>query len=179
MAITLEGLDARLRNRIETLLARCLEEGIEMRPYTAVRTPLEQAMLWRQSRAREEIQLKIADLRQKGARYLVRCLEEAGSQHGPHVTDALPGFSWHQWGEAVDCFWLVDQKAEWSTRRLVDSRNGYQHYASAAAGLQLTAGGLWARFKDWPHVQLRPDNSPLGVMSLADIDAQMAERFAV
>jgi hypothetical protein len=179
MAVSLEGLELAMRERLAELLGHCAEGGVEMRAYMALRTPLEQAKLWRQSRALEEILAKIAELRRQGARYLARCLDAAGPQNGPHVTDAPPGLSWHQWGEAVDCFWVVDRKAEWSTRRLVNRLNGYQRYASDAAGLGLTAGGHWPRFKDWPHVQLRPGNSPLTVMTLAEIDGQLAERFPV
>jgi peptidoglycan LD-endopeptidase CwlK len=177
MAVTLDDLDAGLRDRVTALLDRCQAEGVEMRPFITLRTPLEQAKLWRQSRAREEIIQKITELRAAGAAYLAGCIEAAGPQNGPHVTDAPPGFSWHQWGEAADCFWVVDGKAEWSTKRLVGGRNGYRRYASVAADLALTPGGLWPRFKDWPHVQLRPENSPGGVMTLTDMDARLAERF--
>ena len=46
-----------------------------------------------------------------------------------------------------------------------------------AQKLGLTPGGGWASFKDWPHVQLRPDASPLTTMSLADVDKAMKQRF--
>jgi hypothetical protein len=175
--VALDDLDAGLRVRVTALLDQCRTDGVEMRPYMTLRTPLEQAKLWRQSRALEEIILKITELQAAGAAYLAGCLEAAGPQNGPHVTNAPPGFSWHQWGEAVDCFWVVDHKAEWSTKRLVDGRNGYRHYASIAAALDLTPGGHWPKFKDWPHVQMRPENSPRGVMTLTDMDERLAERF--
>ena len=44
-------------------------------------------------------------------------------------------------------------------------------------GFKATPGGGWASFKDWPHVQLRPDASPLKTMSLAQVDAEMKQRF--
>jgi peptidoglycan LD-endopeptidase CwlK len=47
-----------------------------------------------------------------------------------------------------------------------------------AAGLGLTAEGLWKTLKDWPHVQLRSAASPLNVpYTLAEIDAAMKTQF--
>jgi hypothetical protein len=177
MAADLGALLPAFRIRVEDLVSACRLRGIEMRPYMGVRDPMEQARLWRQSRAREEIELKITELRQSGASYLARCLELAGDQNGPHVTNSIPGLSWHQWGEAVDSFWVVDGRAEWSTTKKVDGLNGYQVYAEEASKLGIDAGGLWTRFKDWPHVQLRPCPSPLGAMNLIEIDAEMSRRF--
>jgi peptidoglycan LD-endopeptidase CwlK len=165
------------RIRVEDLISACRQRGIEMRPYMAQRDPFEQAMLWRQSRAREEIGRKVEELRGGGAGFLAHCLEATGTQNGPQVTNAIPGLSWHQWGEAVDSFWVVDGRAEWSTTRLVRALNGYQVYAEEASKLGLDAGGLWRRFKDWPHVQLRPSPSPLGAMTLVEIDTEMSRRF--
>ena len=100
-----------------------------------------------------------------------------GPQNGDPVTKTPPGISWHQWGEALDCFWLVDGAAEWSLRRMVNGQNGYHVYADEAEKLELTPGGHWPRFKDWPHVQLRDADNAASVMSLAQIDAAMKARF--
>lgn len=177
MAVTLDALVAGFRGSVETLIENCRLRGVEMRPHSAVRAPLEQARLWRQSRAREEIAAKIASFRTDGADFLAFCIESAGPQHGDHVTNSPPGFSWHQWGEAVDCFWVVDGKAEWSTVKKINGLNGYQVFADEAEALGLTAGGHWARFKDWPHAQLRVAGSPTKVMTIQDIDAEMRARF--
>lgn len=177
MAVNLDALVAGFRGSVETLISNCRLRGVEMRPHSAVRPPLEQARLWRQSRAREEIAAKITSLRTDGADFLAFCIESAGPQHGDHVTNSPPGFSWHQWGEAVDCFWVVDGKAEWSTVKKINGLNGYQVFADEAEALGLTAGGHWARFKDWPHAQLRVAGSPTKVMTIQDIDAEMRARF--
>lgn len=178
MAVALDGLENGFRQQVEELLAQCLQGGVDMRPYTGVRTPKEQAKLWRQSRATEEINAAIAKLKNGGAPFLASVVEDVGPQHGPHVTNALPGLGWHQWGEAVDCFWSVNGHAEWSASKLIDGINGYQFYAGKAKSLGLTAGGLWTSFKDWPHVQLRTSGSPVSAgMTLAEIDAVMKERF--
>ena len=178
MPADLSPLLPAFRIRVEDLVSACHERGIEMRPYIGMRDVLEQARLWRQSRAREEIERKVSELRSNGAPFLARCIEVAGDQNGPHVTNSIPGFSWHQWGEAVDSFWVVDGRAEWSTTKKIDGLNGYQVYAEEASKLGIDAGGLWRRFKQWPHVQLRPSPSPLGAMTLVEIDAEMSRRFA-
>lgn len=165
------------KENVLKVISLCREQGIEMRPFCAVRDPFSQARLWRQSRTIEEISLKIKDLKKNGADFLAYCLDSVGPQHGKLATNALPGFSWHQWGEAVDCMWVVDGKAQWSVQKKVDGLNGYRHYAEIAAGLGLTPGGTWKRFKDWPHVQLRIDSSPAKCMSIVKIDAEMKKRF--
>jgi hypothetical protein len=173
----LNALVPEFRLQVVALLDRCASRGTPMRPYFTLRSPFEQARLWRQSRSREQIAAKIAELESKSAPFLADCIRRVGPQHGDPVTNAVPGLSWHQWGEAVDCFWLVDGQAEWSPRKEINGLNGYQVYAREAQAAGLTAGGLWPSFKDWPHVQLRSASSPLGVMSLVEIDARMKERF--
>lgn len=177
MATDLDLLVPAFKSRVLELLARCRARGVEMRPYNGLRSPLEQARLWRQSRSIEEIERCSAELQTQGAQFLAGCLRRAGPQNGDHVTDAPPGLSWHQWGEAVDCFWLVDARAEWSSRRLVNGRNGYRVYADEAQALGLHAAGHWTNFKDWPHVQRPADASPLSSLSMVEIDAAMVRRF--
>ena len=164
--------------KVITVLERCKAQGFDMRANAGMRGPVEQAKLWRQSRSIEEITVMIHKLENAGAGFLAECIREAGPQHGDHVTDAPPGFSWHQWGEAVDAFWLVDGKAEWSTKKLVGGRNAYQVYAAEGAAAGLTAGGLWPKFKDWPHLQWRKASSPLKEkLTPAQISAEMEQRF--
>lgn len=175
----LSALEPAFGAQIEALLNRLSGDGIEMRPYFAIRTPMEQAALWRQSRSAEEIRASLSWLKTSGAPYLASQLEAAGKRFGPPVTNALPGLSWHQWGEAVDCFWLVDGKAEWSSVKRWHGFNGYQVYARSARQAGLAAGGLWPRLKDWPHLQKREAPSPLAAgMTLAQIDREMRKRFS-
>ncbi len=177
MAANLNELIPEFRQKVEHLLEKCRQRGIEMRPYFTLRTPFEQAKLWRQSRAKEEIQKQIEDFKKAGADFLAFCLESVGPQQGDHVTDALPGFSWHQWGEAVDCFWVVDGIAEWSSMKKVGGVNGYRIYAEEAVTLELEAGGLWKSLKDWPHVQLRSVSHAGKIFSLKQINNEMQKRF--
>jgi hypothetical protein len=179
MAANLDLLNPQLKAKAITLIARCATRGFVMRANNGLRDPFEQARLWRQSRSIEEITKKIHEYSTQGAHFLAECLRSVGPQHGGHVTDAPPGFSWHQWGEALDCFWLLDGKAEWSTTKLVGGQNAYHVYADEAQALGLTAGGHWKTLKDWPHVQLPPDASPNTSLSVLEIDAAMEAGFGV
>jgi len=177
MAANLDLLNPQLKAKVITLISRCANRGFVMRPNNGLRDPFAQARLWRQSRSIEEITRKINEFSAQGAHFLAECLRSVGPQHGDHVTDAPPGFSWHQWGEALDCFWLLDGKAEWSIKKLVGGQNAYRVYADEAATLGLTAGGHWKTLKDWPHVQLPSDASPLTSLTVLDIDAAMEAGF--
>lgn len=173
----IDDLVPELRPIARTLITNCGARGIEMRIYQTLRSPTEQGKLWRQSRTREQVRAKIAELRNAGAEFLAFCIESVGPQSGQHVTDAPPGLSWHQWGEAFDSFWVVNGRSEWSTTKKINGQNGYRVYAEEIEKLGITAGGHWPRFKDWPHAQLRSARGPQAVLELTEIDRIMRERF--
>ena len=178
MESRLDGLEPRFRGALEGVIGDLRDDGIELRVTVGLRRPEEQARLWRQSLAREEVEAVGRHLRQAGAYYLAEVLVDCGPCHGPPVTKALPGLSWHQWGEAADCLWIVNGVAEWSLTRVVARDNGYLALARKAEAAGLTPGGLWRRFPDFPHVQMRPEASPLMAgLSLKAIDEAMRARF--
>lgn len=177
MSQSVKDLTKEFRPKAEALIKACEQRGIEMRPYFTLRDPFEQGRLWRQSRSREEIRVQVRNFRDGGADFLADCIESVGPQHGPEVTKTPPGYSWHQWGEALDCMWVVNGKAEWSTQKLVGGLNGYRVYADEAEKLGLTAGGHWKNFKDWPHTQLRKASNAGSVFTLTEIDGAMRKRF--
>lgn len=177
MAANLNDLIPDFYEKVLKVIGLAKVSNIEMRPYFTIRDPFTQAKLWRQSRSAEQIKTKIVELKSAGAPFLAHCIESVGPQNGAPVTNALPGMSWHQWGEAVDCCWIVNGSAEWSTQKHFNGQNGYRVYADKAEAMGLTAGGHWNSLKDWPHIQLRSESSPLKVMSLKDIDKAMMERF--
>ncbi len=177
MSRDLNDLIPEFRTQIEQLLLSCDGSGYGMREFFTLRTPFEQGKLWRQSRSTQEVNQKIDELRSKGADFLAHCIESVGSQNGRHVTNAIPGLSWHQWGEAVDCYWLLDGNAEWSTKRKINGNNGYFNYATIANTMGLDAGGFWSSLKDWPHIQLRKVSSPARIYSLQEINREMENRF--
>ncbi|WP_024279069.1 glycoside hydrolase family 75 protein [Xanthobacter sp. 126] len=179
MSTKINDLVEPFREPVAQLLANCEARGIRMVPTETLRTPWQQAIYWRQSRSIVEIRAAVAQLRAEGAPFLAEVIEAVGPRNGDEVTRALPGNSWHQWGEAIDCFWEVDGKAEWSTVKKVNGLNGYSVYADEAAKLGLDAGLKWSSFKDAPHVQMRSVANPKSSgLTWAQIDATMRERFA-
>jgi len=177
MSRNLNDLAPDFKPKVEELLQRTEDAGYTMRPYFTLRTPFKQAELWRQSRPLEAINSKISEFENAGADFLAHCLESVGPQNGDHVTNAPPGYSWHQWGEGLDCFWLVNGDAEWSTRKKINGNNGYRVYADMAVSIGLAAGGFWHSFKDWPHVQLRKESGPKSVFSMNQINEEMRNLF--
>ncbi len=177
MSRDLNDLVPAFKEQVEQLIIICDNAGYTMRPFFTLRTPFEQAKLWRQSRSGEEVLIKIDEYKNDGADFLAYCIESVGLQNGRHVTNAPPGLSWHQWGEAVDCYWLVNGQAEWSDRKNINGSNGYREYAEKARSKGLKAGGFWSSFKDWPHIQLRSDSGPKRVYSLQHINDEMELRF--
>jgi peptidoglycan L-alanyl-D-glutamate endopeptidase CwlK len=167
--MTLDALTPPFRDKVEQLLEMLADKGVRMKPYCTIRDPFEQARLWRQSRSGQQIKTMCARLRATGAPRIAECIESVGPQSGKPVTNAAPGYSWHQHGEAVDCFLIdADGGADWDA-----NARGYVEYARTATALGLRAG---RDFRDPPHVQYRHhephhDNSP------QRIELMLAERF--
>lgn len=173
----LNTLVIEFREKVVQLIDNCKNRGIIMQPYFTLRDPYTQAKLWRQSRTTSEITKKIDELRSLDAKFLAHCIETVGKQYGNLVTNAIPGLSWHQWGEAVDSVWVVNNKAIWSSEHTINGQNGYMVYADEARKLGLDAGFYWTRLKDSPHVQLRRVANPLRILSILEIDKEMENRF--
>jgi len=178
MAVNLTELEPPFTDKVTQLLQACRDAGYKMVPTEGIRHPVEQGKLWRQSRSGAVVQQTIADLRAEGLDFIADCIVNAGPANGEHVTNALPGFSWHQWGEAIDCVWVMQNGQEnWSVDHLENGKNGYHVYADLAEQFELTAGGHWQSLKDWPHVQLSTAGSPQSVHSRQEINDTMKERF--
>lgn len=178
MPISLEGLDEDFRIAVEKTLERCAAHKVRMVPYFGVRTPRDQGRLWRQSRTMAQIDAKVAELKGQGAFFLADCIQSVGPQHGPRVTNAIPGYSWHQWAQALDCYWDRNGRAEWDVD-LLGPDNGYRIFAHEATLAGLHAGGYWTSIKDWPHVQKRKAASPASSgLNVVEIDAAMAAKFS-
>ena len=161
-------LEPGFRADLERLLEDLRGQGHDFRVSTSIRSPWQQARLWRQSRPRATVSDRVVMLRGAGAGYLADVLEAVGPQPaGPPVTNALPGMSWHQWGEAADLFLVVDGAAVWDP-----TRPGYVALASTASRLGLVSG---RSFGDPPHVQARMGNPR--DLPLREVAAEMLERF--
>jgi hypothetical protein len=170
----IEFLNRSFRAEVVELLELCKEQGVKVVPYFTVRDPWTQAKLWRQSRSKTEIKRALRRLSDGGAPWLAEVVASVGPRYGKHVTNALPGMSWHQWGEAMDCF-----VANATGGAIWDGQHpGYKVYADTAVELELTAGYYWTNFFDPGHVQER-SGSVKNLHALSEIDQAMRERFAM
>ena len=176
-------LDPKFYGRVQGLLKACADIDVVMKPYYTIRTPWEQARIWRKTRSTKSIMQASDDFHDENAHHLANILIDVGPQFsGPgargHMTYAKPGYSWHQWGEAIDCFWLVNGEINWSTteKTLQNDKNGYQVYGKTAEQKGLVSLGVRAGW-DWNHIQKREEGSPQ--ISAEEIDAEMLERFGL
>jgi len=171
MSRDIQLLVPEFRDKAEELIRLTGDKGFEMRPFYTERDIFDQAKLWRQSRSTVEVRKAADRLDHEGATYLAKVLINVGPQHGRWATNALPGQSWHNWGEAIDCFVQGDeQRAIWSSKH-----PGYQAYAETAKELGLVAGHFWQR-KDSVHVQYR-QSGVRAERTWTEIDEAMKERF--
>lgn len=169
------NLNPEFQQRLEDLLINCEHHGVIMKPYSLYRDTVEQGALWRQSRPNWKVRQKVKWLRDRDAHFLADSIELAGPSSGPHVTNAYGGLSWHNWGEAADCYWEVDGRAVWSTTQ-GGAMNGYKMYATLAEEHGLTSLGKKYGW-DWVHVQLRPESSPAKIYSITEVNDRL-EDFA-
>ncbi len=161
----LNDLTPGVRERAEAVKRECQAQGFDLSIYCTLRTLEEQARLFRQSRSLAEIKAKMADLAGRGFGFLAEILEAVGPCNGPHVTNAGPGESWHNYAEAFDAVPLVGGKPAWEytgeTMRLWDA------YGAAVRKCGLYWAGDWKSFKEFPHAQSSPVGNPLKAMDAA------------
>lgn len=164
----LELLEPGFHDTVGALIVDLHSQGFDFRPSTTLRTPWQQARLWRQSRTSAEIEAQAKRFREGGAGYLAAVLLSVGPQSGPHVTNAPPGLSWHQWGTAAD-FYLTDEHGHvvWN-----DAHPGYLALAETARLLGLKSG---RDFGDAPHVQANAYEPT--ALPLREVSAEMERRF--
>jgi hypothetical protein len=178
MADVLEGLRPVFREQIGQLMTLAQERGVKLVPTSGARDPWRQARLWRRSRTTEQVQSKISQLRDSGAPYLADILQSVGPQpNGSWRTDAPPGLSWHQLGEAVDFgirspntgrVLLGDTEQDGDEYQY--GQDCYDRLGSFCVELGLKWGG---DFNDQNHVQRSQNGSPLADFSLAQINEKI------
>lgn len=166
----LKPLEKEFKEKINILLQKCNSAGYIFVPYSTIRTPIQQAKLWRQSRSTSEIRGTVSMLLEEKANYLAKTLWSVGPQYGRWATNSLPGLSWHQHKEAIDCYLYFNNQAIWD-----DNHPGYKYCAEAALDLGLSPGYFWKN-KDAGHIQKR-DKKVTDVFSWIDLDENMKLQF--
>lgn len=172
-----EDLDPLFREKVEETIEITLDAGFVPVIFFTLRTPFTQAKLYRATRGTAQIQAKASKLLKAGAPFLAHVLESVGPQYPPpgtrgNLTNALPGYSWHNWGLACDCFIKdANGKAIWKAKH-----PGYKVYAEAAKSIGLTSGYYWKDPVDSPHIQM-PNYGVRKEYSTAEIDSRMEKLF--
>ena len=156
----------------QSVIDICKEHGVDLVVYCTVRKLTEQARLYRKGRSYREIKGKMNDLEKRGFGFLAEIIELVGAQTGEKVTNAAPGESWHNYGEAFDAVPLIDGKAAWDYK---ENKEQWEEYGRAVRQVGMNWGGDWSSFKDYPHAQLRSGSNPLKYYPPSKIRAMLKE----
>ena len=162
----LTDLTPDVQDKAEKIEMFCSVRGLDILIYCTLRTLEEQAKLYRQSRSWTIINRKIEELNRKGFDFLADILKNVGSQEGPHVTNAGPGESWHNYAMAFDGVPIVGGKARWQYET---NKHLWALYGLAIRENGMFWAGDWKNFKEFPHAQARPEPNPLKVHSPEEI----------
>lgn len=134
------------------------EVGVDLLIYCTLRPLEEQARLYRQSRSWSKIKSKILDFQNRGYGYLGEIIDNVGPCSGPHVTNAAPGESWHNYAEAWDAVPLIGGKPAWN---YFEARAQWDAYGECVRQVGMIWAGDWTNFREYPHAQKRPGGNPL------------------
>ena len=162
----LNQLVPKVKQNANTVLEVCKEAGFELLIYCTLRDLNEQAKLYRQSRSWSEIKVKIDKFRNRGHNFLAQIIEEVGQCNGPHVTNAAPGESWHNYAEAWDAVPLINGKCAW---KYGDAKEHWEAYGEAVRQVGMYWAGDWISFREYPHAQLRKGGNPLKTLNPDEI----------
>lgn len=144
-------LDFQFNDIVQKLLTSCVSAGLDCRPTSGFRSLESQARLWRRSRSRAEVEAELSRLRSEEGGFLADVLEGVGPQKTDKwATNCIPGFSWHNWGQALDCLLFRDDS-------MIENGDDphYKTYGDLAKNLGLRWGGDFTGLdKDAGHIQL-------------------------
>ena len=158
MARSLDDLIPIVKEKALKMMELVEPLGFNILIYCTLRTLEEQAVLYRQSRSTKVIQDKIAKFKDRGFGYLANVIEKAGPCDGPHVTNAAPGESWHNYAVAWDAVPIVGGKPVWNFE---DNKEAWLLYGECVRKVGMDWAGDWINFKEMPHAQLYPGSNPL------------------
>ena len=154
----IEDLTPDVQVAANLIVGGCANEDVDILIYCTLRPLEEHARLYRQSRALVEINYKIQKFRDRGLGFLADILQNTAPCHGPHVTNAAPGESWHNYAEAFDGVPLIGGKSAWYYD---DAPFEWSMYGAMVRESGLNWSGDWKKFKEIAHAQKRHGSNPL------------------
>lgn len=157
--------------KAQAMLAGGRRLGLDILVASTLRDLEAQAVLFRTNRTGAEIQVKLDKLRGRGFDYLADVIQRVGPQPDDgrgHLTNAAPGESWHNYGQALDCYPLVHGKLAG------DGDPRWQLYGQAVEAAGLQWAGRWTTFREMPHAQLGQGSNPLKVLPPMQVRAALA-----
>ncbi len=163
MSRNLDLLTALTREGLDNVLAYCTARNIDLLVTCTYRSPEEQAELYASGRV--DLRTKIEVMRCAGLAPMAELLEKVTPKPNlKKLTNAGPGESFHQLGEAFDVCPLVNGKPMWDS-----SHPAWQVYGTAVRRSGLFWAGDWPRFREYPHAQLGRHGNPLVQYSAEEI----------
>lgn len=157
---SIDDLDPSFRLKAKRFEIICADAGVDLLIYCTLRSFDEQAILYRQSRTLARIKEKARELSDvHGRSDLAKILLDVGPQSGPHVTNAAPGQSLHNYGLALDGTLLVGGKPLWHDTEgggAAESEHDermWQIYGELADMAGMEWAGHWIGFREYPHCQ--------------------------
>lgn len=167
---SLKKLVPEAAQKAERVRTYCAVRGVPILIYCTLRSLEEQAKLYRQSRSYATIVAKMNALTDAGFGFLAEIIEKVGPQSGPHVTNAAPGESWHNYAEAFDAVPLLGGKALWQYE---GNEKAWNTYGEAVRKEGMQWAGDWKTFRELPHAQLSQAGNPLELHSPKEIQEKL------
>lgn len=166
MSRKLSDLRPLVRQLCEQHIEACENAGLPILVYCTYRSPIEQAILFRQSHSKAKVEAKIAEL--SPWPYLAKILIDVGPQKTlkKPVTNAGPGQSMHQYGLAYDCVPMNGGKPLW------DDLEAYNRIGFLGEKIGLNWAGRWrGALREMAHFQF---GSPLWMTMAEKLNNELA-----
>lgn len=172
MSRDINELTPQMQEKANKFLHLCSERGVNVLIYNTTRSLETQAKYYRQGRTYLQIKDKINKMKKRGFFFLAEIIESVGAQmSNKKITNAAPGESFHNIGEAFDAVPLdKNGKAIWNTKH-----GHWPIMLEVGELLGLNCGGNWKRFKDYPHFQLRGGSNPTRVYTPEALEKKLRD----
>lgn len=159
--IDLDDLEPEFREKLVCIIRECIAADFTLDIKVGTLSVEQQAKLWRRSRTDSEIDHAIFELEQEKCPFLAEILRRANSPVGTAVTDKMPGFSWHNFGEEVEVC-MPEDKADLTILKKVVKKHDLTLSNSFVGDIS---------------IRKSPFENPLDVYKAQEIDKLMREKW--